>query len=138
MKFKEKSQREYIFDKDLRIGCVSIRGIDFGEEYEKISAFYDKLTAAYIEFAQKRIPEYYKKFGKDINCVLLINLFYSNDKFLSVRYEARMYAGNELFFKKSFSNVWRLPKCRLYYKRRLLYRCRGVEYNGKELYFFNY
>ncbi|MBR5515057.1 MAG: hypothetical protein IKU52_02500 [Clostridia bacterium] len=137
MKSEEKNERIYVTDGDKSIGSICVRYPEFTNEYKKINRFYQKLALSYIHFGQKKIPKFHKGIKKPVNCVFVAKKFYSDNNILSVRCEARIYFGNELQSKNSFSDVWKIPECHIKYLHRYGIRTSMVEYNGKELYFFN-
>lgn len=139
MKTEEKYERMDIIQGENRIGCVSVRYPVFSEKCKKINRFYEELASSYIRFAEKRIPRIkkYKTFAGSVNCVLFCKNTFVNERYLSVKCEARIYTGNERNYTKCFSNVWCLPECVLAYKRKYGIRCSNVGFNGKELYLFD-
>ncbi|MBE6574436.1 MAG: hypothetical protein E7652_08620 [Ruminococcaceae bacterium] len=136
MKREEKNERMDVMEGEKRIGCVSVRYPFFHGEYQRINGFYERLASSYIRFAEKKIPKMKKKIGFEgmINFVFFCKVTYSDEKYLSIRCEARIYMENERSYTKCFSNVWSLPKCRLAYKRCLGIRRCNIQYNGKEFY----
>lgn len=138
MNIEEKNERMDIFEGEARVGCVTVRYPQFSEEYKKLNSFYENIASSYIRFAEKKIPVLRKKmkFPGIFSCAYFSRVTYSDNIFVCVQSEARIYAGNELYYRKRFSNVWEIPKCTLKYLRKFGVRKSYVGYNGKELYLF--
>ena len=135
---QEKKEKLNIYEGENRAGYINVCYPVFPKEYKRLNYYYENIASSYVRFAEKKIPKLRKMTNRSaiITCVFFAEINYSDDNFVCIVCETRIYKGEELYFKKSFSNVWELPGCTLKYKRKFGIKRSSVGYNGRELYLF--
>ncbi len=136
MNVEEKVIRRDIVFKDKRIGNISIRYPDFGDECKRINRFYSKLVQRYITYIEKNMPRFWQKAPAFYSAVLVCRADHISNEYVSVGTEARLYEDNEAVRRYRSSLVWQLKKCRLEYIRRSGIRRTDITYNGREFKLF--